>query len=480
MKSRLISIVLVIALLFVLTACDQKEEATESTKTETKTEAATEAPEKEEAEEETMEEAEEANLVLFSWAGEGERFIAEAFVKNFQADNPNVTVEENYIPYNDYHSKINTLIAAGQTPDVFIINDFLINEWGENGVAVNLKEAFAARGRDIDEDYLAGALYRSKPENCYGIAWVQGVMYTFYNKEMFEEAGIEPPSMDGPAWTFEKATEVAKQLTKDINGNTPNDADFDPDNVVVYGTVNSGSTHWAFLEMSMRTAGVRFSRDGETWELFSDKGCEAIQLLADMSLVHHCAPPLEIQRGTFSNPLVNLMNGQVAMIGTGSFGYSFFKDEGFDAGIAKPFIFSEENFGGGGAPYAVGSDSKYPEAALDLLIYFTSFKNQIIAAEEQGLVLSSLPADTELFDNPELLERWYAVFDKDLADMSLDMLLKMEDPQLNSTIKGLAEAVETKIAPSLDRVWLGEVTAKELGEELAPEIEGTLGGIWGQ
>ena len=60
----------------------------------------------------------------------------------------------------------------------------------------------------------------------------------FYQRDMFDEADLEYPPhvygepylLDGEEveWDMDAMWEVAKRLTVDVNGNTPNDADFDP------------------------------------------------------------------------------------------------------------------------------------------------------------------------------------------------------------------------------------------------------------
>ena len=58
----------------------------------------------------------------------------------------------------------------------------------------------------------------------------------FYNKDMFDAAGIDcPPTSADEAWTWDEFVEVAKQLTLDANGNNAASPDFDPDSIVQYG-----------------------------------------------------------------------------------------------------------------------------------------------------------------------------------------------------------------------------------------------------
>ena len=66
-----------------------------------------------------------------------------------------------------------------------------------------------------------------------------GVIY--YNKALFDEARLPYPphkvgeKYQGKEWNLETLTELAKQLTVDKNGNTPNDASFDPNAITQFG-----------------------------------------------------------------------------------------------------------------------------------------------------------------------------------------------------------------------------------------------------
>ncbi len=59
-------------------------------------------------------------------------------------------------------------------------------------------------------------------------------MLLFYNKNLFDAAKVPYP--DPAKWmTWDEEIALAKQLTFDMNGKTPNDAGFDPARVKQYG-----------------------------------------------------------------------------------------------------------------------------------------------------------------------------------------------------------------------------------------------------
>ena len=157
-KRRILIFAVVIALISVLFVGCQKEES----KTEKPAETTAAAEEKTQEPAQQEEAAEPVIITYVTWAEGSEQADQEVAMQAFTDANPGITVESQFVPYDDYHSKINTLIAAGTTPDVFYINEYLAVDWGEKGVAVDLKPLFADHGIDMDATYIPAALFKKR------------------------------------------------------------------------------------------------------------------------------------------------------------------------------------------------------------------------------------------------------------------------------------------------------------------------------
>ena len=59
------------------------------------------------------------NSDLYMWAADAEQEFDKAIVAQYEKEHPDIDIEENYIPYAEYLSKINTMAAAGSMPDIF-------------------------------------------------------------------------------------------------------------------------------------------------------------------------------------------------------------------------------------------------------------------------------------------------------------------------------------------------------------------------
>ena len=66
--------------------------------------------------------------------------------------------------------------------------------------------------------------------------------FFFYNRELFDEAGLDYPPhaygdayADGDTWDYNKVEELGMILTVDANGNDATSPDFDPENIIQFG-----------------------------------------------------------------------------------------------------------------------------------------------------------------------------------------------------------------------------------------------------
>lgn len=164
----------------------------------------------------------------------------EALVEAFNASQDKITLQVEFIDNEQAPDQLKTQIAAGNAPDI-------IGPVGQSGT-----NEFAGLFLDL-EPYLEGFdwsdfeadsidAYRIEGEGLLGIPFAVYPSMIFYNRDLFDEAGLAyPPHVygepyaDGDAWTVEKLEELAMQLTVDAGGNDANSADFDPENIVQFG-----------------------------------------------------------------------------------------------------------------------------------------------------------------------------------------------------------------------------------------------------
>ncbi|GGM08243.1 ABC transporter substrate-binding protein [Promicromonospora citrea] len=124
--------------------------------------------------------------------------------------NPDVTVElKEYPAGDDYDTALTADLAAGAAPDVFIVKN-LKNyvTFTEGGTLLDISDVAA------ELDPATGGLAPMEVDGAtYAVPYRQDSWLLYYNKELFEKAGVDLP--DG-SWTWDDYAEAAAELTEGI------------------------------------------------------------------------------------------------------------------------------------------------------------------------------------------------------------------------------------------------------------------------
>ncbi len=139
-----------------------------------------------------------------------------AIADKFEEENPDIKIEIELTPYKDYFTTLETAATGGTAPDVFWMNAPNVTKYVRGGMLVELS------------DYIAGSESVSKedfPESLINLYTVDGGWYgmpkgfdtvaVWYNKELFDNAGVAYPTDD---WTWDDFVSIAQQLTDTENG----------------------------------------------------------------------------------------------------------------------------------------------------------------------------------------------------------------------------------------------------------------------
>ncbi|MBL0087881.1 MAG: sugar ABC transporter substrate-binding protein [Ideonella sp.] len=138
-------------------------------------------------------------------------------IKAFNAAVPGVEVE--LVPVGkqrDHMAKLATGFAAGDPPDLFLINFRRFGQFAAKGVLEPLGPALASRGKFRENDYYepANEAFRNNgvllcvPQNVSSLV-------VYYNVALLKKAGLPPPP---PNWSWADFQRYAKALTMDTKG----------------------------------------------------------------------------------------------------------------------------------------------------------------------------------------------------------------------------------------------------------------------
>jgi multiple sugar transport system substrate-binding protein len=131
------------------------------------------------------------------------------FITAFEEKYPNIELELVNIP-EDYSQKINSMLIGGNAPDVILSWEADINRFAENGAIDSLDEYIADTTEFSMDEFIPAVNEINTTGETYGLPWVYATEFLYYNKDLFDAAGVEYPNEN---WTWADFQEAAKKLT---------------------------------------------------------------------------------------------------------------------------------------------------------------------------------------------------------------------------------------------------------------------------
>jgi len=403
--------------------------------------------------------SQKVKITYANWGSADEIEVVQQAVDNFNASQDKIAVEVMPIPWESYMTKLNTMATAGELPDTAIMSEAGVLQWASQGMLADISDMYGA-GESKPLDSL-GFRYQGKVV-AYSVA--NEILMLYYNKDMFDEAGVEyPPLSKEDAWTWDEFVEAAKKLTKDKNGKTPNDPGFDPQNIVQYGCLVE-NLPWQLETWAISNGGGYFSEDGSEVIIDRPESIEAIQKVADLHLKDYVAP---LSTGATDDSIQRSIIARTCAMGTGgqwNIGtcLASAKEEGLNYGIGVlPYMKKKVTLCTGG-PNVVFIQTKHPKESKEWLKWYAKEENS------WGLIESGIwmPTLEKWYTDETLMRKWvenpnFPPFDdykKCVIDTAKDMSITRSASwyYVNNTndFNDLLNSI-------LGDVWTGRTTATE-------------------
>ncbi|WP_460798713.1 extracellular solute-binding protein [Microbacterium sp. GXF0217] len=152
-------------------------------------------------------------LTVMFWGDERAPADWKALGEAFQADG-HEDVEFKFIHQPaEYDTKLQTLVAANNTPDVFLMNSAGMGRFIDAGTLLDLAPVYAELGIDLASEYREQAIWQ-EGDSVWGIAPTIHLMAMFYDKATFDAAGVDYPSTDpASAWSWDEFVRAATDLS---------------------------------------------------------------------------------------------------------------------------------------------------------------------------------------------------------------------------------------------------------------------------
>jgi ABC-type glycerol-3-phosphate transport system substrate-binding protein len=135
--------------------------------------------------------AEPVTLTFWQTMNEEETKTLQELVDRFQDENPNFTIRMETVPFDQAQQRFATAAQGGKAPDVLRAEIAWIADYAAQGFLADITDKVSEEDR---EDFLeAPFAYGVWEDKVYAIPQVTDAPALLYNKQLFEEAGVEPP-----------------------------------------------------------------------------------------------------------------------------------------------------------------------------------------------------------------------------------------------------------------------------------------------
>ncbi|RJP53156.1 MAG: sugar ABC transporter substrate-binding protein [Anaerolineaceae bacterium] len=363
------------------------------------------------------------------------------YVKEFEEKYPNIKVNVDSVPANDNYNKLVLTTNAGNPPDVFM------SFWTASAVSNNLimsledyvdKEDFNKRFTS------AGQSYAKYQDTIYAIPWRAGSSVFLLNCKMFEEAGVEIPTL---GWTWDDLTSISQKLTDKEKG------------TYGFGLVGSSTdyaTEWQFWPFLLQAGGKITENNRAAFN--SEAGVEALEYLISLSPY--------IPEGFTSmdlNQIVDLMTSdKVAMFQDGPWFIGIIQSghPDFELCVAPMTVGSMPGNITGGTALGISPLSKHKDEAWKFIEYMTS--DDVLTRWNEAT--NNIPPNNAALERPVYQE----------GPLSVAAQVVKQPGVIPANQYPESDALNAIMRNYLQAAYLGQMTPKEALDKAAEEWNAIL------
>lgn len=312
--------------------------------------------------------------ISFGIWDENQRPAMEKLVEAYEKENKDVTVEIQLTPYSggEYWTKLEAAATGGTAPDVFWVNVLHLDSYVEGGILADISDAVA--DSDIPDSYSETLInnYVRDGKN-YAVPKDFDTNALWYNKDLFDQAGVAYPTDD---MTYDDFVALAKQLKDKL-----------PSGVYPFACPVDFQT-W-YYQTVFANGGWILNDDATETGYTDEKTMQGIQCWIDL-INQGLSPSASALSETGSDAMFE--GQQIAMTFAGSYMVPEYASNDTIKDkincVEIPTYNGKEDNVINGLGYAVYEGSKNKEAATDFAIWLGSAEAQKIQGET-GVVISA-------------------------------------------------------------------------------------------
>lgn len=396
----------------------------------------------EETEEATAPEGDSTTVTFRLWDDVAAPAYQESF-DAFNAQNPDIQVEVDLVPWGDYWERMPLDIQSGDMADIFWVNSSGYGRYADNGNLINITDAL---GDDHDAWVDSATELYERDGAQWGVPQIWDSIAVYYNAELVEEAGVDPAALKwSPDSDEDTLIEAATALTTDADGNHPGDDGFDANARETYG-FNSQADLQGIYRNFLAEAGATFQDDDDNFAFATPEGEVAFQYLLDLIHEYEVAPPAADTNTNGDLPRELFVQGQLGLFQSGPYSLKTIAENAdFEWGLAPIVEGPEGRISVVHAVAAVGNAaSENLDATIEVLKWLGSADGQQALAS-QGV---AFPAAVDAQD--AFIDYW------DSRDVDVQAFVDAANGETASPLMGAnGTAGFQALVPALQDIFLG-------------------------
>jgi multiple sugar transport system substrate-binding protein len=364
----------------------------------------------------------------------------DQMIAAFKTANPGIDVKVETAPFDQYFTKLQTLIAGGTAPDVFELNYENFVSYASKDVLLDLTPLASAETDFAKRFYPRAYAAFSRDGKQYGLPQSFSNVVLFYNKDLFDAAGVSYPN---ESWTWKEELEAAQKLTNQEKG--------------IWGSY-SPVQFWEFYKTAAQNGCGVFSADGAQITI-NQPGCvAALKWMVDKINTYHVAPTDAEMAGVSDGDLFK--QGKIAMLRTGIWMFSAFKDTPFKWDIALEPGGTQKAHHFFANAVAISAKTQQQDAAWKWAKFFTSSPE---AAKIRVAASWELPA----LNDQALFNDWLA----QSPPASRKVVFQALDTLVTPPVIEQQNQMQDAVNKLLEQAKTGAITPQQALDQAKTEIE---------
>ncbi|HHV55517.1 MAG TPA: sugar ABC transporter substrate-binding protein [Firmicutes bacterium] len=322
------------------------------------------------------------------WGGADDMAINRQLAQAYEATHPGVKIV--LLQESDYDTKVTTMIASNNPPDVMELAESFIS-YASKGLLADLTPFIQRDKFDID-DFYAGVVRAYSYDNkvmAIPVRW--GPMIQYYNKDLFAEAGLREP--DPETWTWDTFVAAGRKLTR-LEGQKKQ-----------FAIASTGDWWPWWMTPIYQNGGAVLSEDRKRCLMGEQAAVDALEWYQGLTWKEHIAPqPADWAAFSGMGPDQLFENGRVAMNWTGFWAVYWlrlYKKVNWDVMfLPKGKVRATPLFSNG---WAIPSSSPHKDQAWEFIKFLSSPEQQrVIARSGHDVPVRKSVAQSAAFLDPNL------------------------------------------------------------------------------